>query len=175
MATYFKVERICDECGAPFWGTRRARFGSAKCRRRAFRKKLFAVSTDQRTELAAAMSEVVARVAASQPYAKLLPRAFRMMAAELRRRGTDPLELLYIWHDDPVSEHDEAPGGIEVAGAIRRKWLYSPEAELRLLDAEIAQRAANSHASPWHIARRDRLRALLATQLGEAATPAGVL
>jgi hypothetical protein len=96
-------------------------------------------------------------VRSAQSSGRLLARLFRACAAELRRRGLDPIELLMSVPDDPASDADTAPGGIRGAAPTRRKWLYPPEVELEKLDEVIAKRLERGHSVAWHEERREQL------------------
>jgi len=101
------------------------------------------------------------RAVGSASYSKLLPRLFRATAAELRKRGWDPIELLLTIPDDPATASDSAPGGIESDGTQRRKWLHPPEQELKLLEETIAHREEEGFSTIWHRERAQKLRELL--------------
>ena len=104
-------------------------------------------------------------------YSKLLPRLFRATAAELRKRGWDPIELLISRPDEPASEPDDAPGGIEGVSPQRRRWLYPPEVELEKLDAMIAERLKRGAGVTWFVERRAQIAEYLAAR--DAAELAG--
>jgi hypothetical protein len=104
------------------------------------------------------------RASGSASYSKLLPRLFRATAAELRKRGWDPFELLMSMPDDPATASDTAPGGIELEGTRRRKWLHPPEQELKILEETIAQREEEGFSTTWHCARAEKLRELLSAR-----------
>ena len=92
----------------------------------------------------------------SAAYSKLLIRLLRLVAADLRKRGWDPVELLQGTPDDPITGNDDAPGGIEGEPPSRTKWLHSPALELELLE-ETIERRERTHGpgrSDWHEARR---------------------
>jgi hypothetical protein len=91
----------------------------------------------------------------------LLPRVFRLVAAELQRRGWDPIVLLLSHPEEPATTEDSAPGGIEGSAPHRRRWLFTPAEEIEKLTAEIDARAARGCTSPWHRRRRQYLRAHL--------------
>jgi hypothetical protein len=108
---------------------------------------------------------VLERVAkSSESYAKLLPLLFRATAAELRRKGWDPLELLHSMPDDPVSSDDAGPEGTIPA----RKWLYPPEEEIKKLEQVIVARAREGRSYAWHYTRRATLLAILAARSAPA-------
>lgn len=167
MATYYKVERACEECGERFWGTRRARVCSESCRGRLWRKQK---SWRESVQLADLCKEILMRRnSSSASWSKLLPRLFRATAAELRRRGWDPLELLMGMPDEPVNDDDSAPGGIEGQAPHRRMWLHPPERELEIVELAIAQRAREGAALTWHEERRKQLLHILAARSAKRA------
>lgn len=160
---YFKASLTCDECGERFWGMERARYCSSACRQRGYRARKPGLGP----ELGDVCREVVERL--EDRYrgvpSKLLPRLFRATAAELRRRGWDPIELLMGMPQDPVTQSDASPGGIEHYGSRKRKWLHPPEVELQKLEAAIALREEERLSTEWHRERREKLLRLLeATQ-----------
>jgi hypothetical protein len=158
MPTYYKVERACEECGERFWSTG-ARVCSVACRSRQWRKHR---AKERSVTLADICKEAMMRRASgSASYSKLLPRLFRATAAELRMRGWDPFELLMSMPDDPATNSDKAPGGIERNGVHRRKWLHPPDQELKLLEEKIAERSERGLSTTWHNERAQKLRALL--------------
>jgi hypothetical protein len=156
---FFDREQQCEECVEPFWARRRSRYCSSGCRSRAWRRR----NTGSRSaELAEICAEVLQRrEAGSAAYSKLLPRLFRRAAAELRTRGWDPLELLISTPDEPATDQDEAPGGIEGTTPTRRRWHHPPDVEVQLLVTTIEQRAAEGQKSPWHTRRLAQLMAAL--------------
>jgi hypothetical protein len=152
---YHHDERQCEECGEPFWGSERARLCSDSCRRRSWRARAANAALG---ELLATIDEIAARRdLGSQAFGKLLPRLFRLTAAELRRRGWEPLALLRSMPDEPAHPTDSAPGGIEGTAPTRRKWLHTPEREIELLDEEIQRRQRAHHSAAWHYERRSLL------------------
>jgi hypothetical protein len=162
MSTYFKLERVCAECGEKFWGTRGAQFCSSPCRARQWRR---SNAVTQAESLADICKEILMRrTGGSASYSKLLPRLFRVTAAELRKRGWDPIELLLSIPDDPASATDTAPGGIEGQSPRRRKWLHPPERELELLKEKIEEREEDGLPADWHRARVQQLEAILAAR-----------
>jgi hypothetical protein len=168
MPTYYKVERACEECGERFWSTG-ARVCSVACRSRQWRKQK---AMERSATLANICKEIMMRRASgSASYSKLLPRLFRATAAELRKRGWDPIELLMSMPEDPATTSDTAPGGIENDGSQRRKWLHPPEEELKLLDETIAEREEQGFSTTWHRARAEKLRELLATRSPKRKAP----
>ena len=159
--TYSKSERRCDQCGEPFWGTARATYCSKACRQRAARAREPYGLGGELAALCAQMIEAKREDDESSPR-KLLPRLFRAVARELREQGWDPIELLLAQRpDDPVSEDDTAPGGIEGVSGRRRKWLFPPEEELERLQEVILQRKSEGSGVEWYERRRDQLRRLL--------------
>lgn len=161
MPTYYKVERVCEECGERFWSTG-AHVCSVACRSRQWRKNR---AKERSVTLADICKEVMMRRASgSASYSKLLPRLFRATATELRKRGWDPVELLMSMPDDPATAADSAPGGIGLEGTQRRKWLHAPEEELKLLEEKIAQRGEDGLSVTWHRQRAQKLRELLAAR-----------
>lgn len=171
MATYYKVERGCEECGQNFWGTRRARVCSESCRGRLWRKQR---SWTQSVELADLCKEVLMRrTNGSASWSKLLPRLFRATAAELRRRGWDPIELLLGMPDEPVNSDEKSIGGIEGEAPHRRMWLHPPERELELLETSIADRGGEGFSTEWHLARREQLQRVLAARSKKPTTRKG--
>jgi hypothetical protein len=172
MATYYKVERVCEECGERFWSTG-AKVCSVPCRSRQWRKNQ---AKARSVTLADVCKEVMMRRASgSASYSKLLPRLFRATAAELRKRGWDPLELLLSIPDDPATQSDTAPGGIESNGTQRRKWLHPPERELEILKEKIALRGEAGFSTKWHRSRAATLEALLETRKPKTKAPVRVL
>ena len=172
MPTYYKVERVCEECGERFWSTS-AKVCSITCRSRQWRKNQ---AKTRSVTLADLCKEVMMRRASgSASYSKLLPRLFRATAAELRKRGWDPLELLLSIPDDPATKSDTAPGGIESTATSRRKWLHPPEHELELLKERIAERSQTGFATKWHRDRVAVLEALLETRKPKTKAPVRVL
>jgi hypothetical protein len=172
MATYFKVERTCEECGEQFWGTAGARCCSGACRGRRWR------AEQSKTVRSAELEELCKAVArrptlGAESYSKLLPRLFRAVAADLRKRGWDPIELLMGIPDEPVSESDQSPGGIELEGDKRRMWLHPPERELELLAKSIRDREDEGLSIEWHTARRQQLVTLLEQRAQKVSRPKG--
>jgi hypothetical protein len=155
MAEYYKCERTCDECASTFWGTAGAKFCSASCRSRRWRE----LKVADRSRPLAETCEQVARLShgRSAAYSKLLIRLLRLVAADLRSRGWDPVELLNGKPEDPVTGADESPGGIEGESPNRVKRLHSPALELELLEETIERRTNQGKESDWHTARRDAL------------------
>lgn len=152
---YFKNERECVECGERFWGTAGANFCSSPCRSRNWRR---ARAKDNSWVLTELCGELVRRTnRGSAAYSKLLIRLLRAVAGELRSRGWDPKELLAGTPDEPTTEHDSSPGGIEGKSPHRVKWVHSPALELELLDEAIERRQAAGMPATWHEARRERL------------------
>lgn len=157
MAEYYKRERTCDECGSTFWGTAGANFCSSSCRARRWRE----LRVLNRSRALAETCEMVVRYSKgrSAAYSKVLIRLLRLVAADLRRRGWDPVELLNGNPEDPVTDADDSLGGIEGESPNRVKWLHSPALELELLE-EAIERREKSHGpgkSDWHEARRNAL------------------
>jgi hypothetical protein len=156
MASYYKTERVCDECGSPFWGTARSRFFSSSCRCRRWRA---AKAQERSRALVELCNRIVLRhKAGSGSYSKLLHRLLRTVAAELRDRDWNPLELLSGAPDDPVTGAEDAPGGVEGEAPNRVKWLHPPDQELELLERSIATRQAQGRSIAWHLARLTQLR-----------------
>lgn len=159
MATYFKAERTCEECGERFWGTAKARVCSDSCRGRLWRKQR---SFRESVRLADLFKDFLdRRKGGDASWSKLLPRIFRATAAELRRRGWDPFELLLSMPDEPVSDSDKSPGGIEGEAPRRRMWLHPPEREIKMLEAAVAQRLKEGLSIKWHCERREVLERIL--------------
>lgn len=156
MASYYKAERVCEECGGAFWGTARSRTCSGSCRSRQWR----AAKAQERSRALAELCEriVLRHKAGSASYSKLLHRLLRTVAGELRERGWNPLEVLCGVPEDPVTGTDEAPGGIDGVAPNRVKWLHPPEDELQLLERSIAARQAQGRSVAWHEARVAQLR-----------------
>jgi hypothetical protein len=162
MEPLSKVIRVCAWCGGTFWGSARARFDSSSCRGRYRRANL---AHRGAPVLAAACQEILdRRDACSASYSKLIPRVFRAAAAELQRRGWDPIELLISHPDDPAADPDTAPGGIEGEGMQRRKWLYPPEEEALKLRGAIRMRSKKGQSVAWHQARLQTLEKALAAR-----------
>lgn len=59
--------------------------------------------------------------------------------------------------DEPASEEDTAPGGIEGEPPERRRWLFPPEVELDKLEAIIKERLARGVSVAWHLERREQI------------------
>lgn len=155
MATYYKRERRCEECGAPFWGTAGANFCSSACRSRQWRALR---SRDRWQGLAVLCAEVVQHRNANRSPSKLLIRLLRVVAGVLRSRGLDPVALLSGSPEDPVSGHDDAPGGIEGNAPHRVKRLHSPALELELIEEALFERGVRGEgARQWHLERRAEL------------------
>ena len=154
---YSQSERICDACGESFWGTEAALYCSKPCRQRSYRARQAWMGLGT-AELPALCAEITARgERGGASYSKLLPRLFRAAAAELRKRGWDPIELLMTRPDEPASEKDTAPGGIEGKPPERRRWLFPPEAELEKLEAIIKERLSRGLSVAWHLERREQI------------------
>ncbi len=155
----YENERLCEECGEAFWGTAGAQCCSASCRSKRWRAKK---AKARCVDLAEICEEVLRRRnESSAAYSKLLPRLFRQVSVELRRRGWDPIELLISAPEQPAAEVDGAPGGVEGVSPDRRRWLHPPEREIELLDQAISQRASSGHSTEWHRHRRTQLARLL--------------
>jgi hypothetical protein len=161
VARYFEEERECEQCRQSFWGTAKANFCSTSCRARRWRADQ---SLRRSRELADLCAEVLRRRSAeSASWSKLMPRLFRAVAAELRRNGWDPIELLLDTPDEPAMPDDTAPGGIDGAAPRRRRWLHPPDVELAALEKRIAERQESGLSTRWHEGRRAQLlRALMA-------------
>ncbi|MDB4989832.1 MAG: hypothetical protein JWN04_5010 [Myxococcaceae bacterium] len=148
-------ERTCQQCGEPFWGGARENFCSASCRARRWRA---AQAARRSIELAELCEEILRRrTDGSASYSKLLPRALRAVATELRKRGWDPIELLLTHPRDPATLKDEAPGGFEGDAPERRRWLYPPERELDLLNQTLRERIERGLSVRWHLERQELL------------------
>ena len=161
VSSYARSERRCEWCGERFWGTARAVYCSKSCRQRAYRaKQPYGLGPSELSGLCAHMLSGEGRVGRSSPR-KLVPRLFRAAAKELRKQGWDPIELLLSEPDDPASDDDTAPGGIEGEVPKRRKWLYPPEVELAKIEAQIIQRRLEGSGVGWYERRRDQLVRLL--------------
>ncbi len=158
---YFEEERICEECGERFWGTVKANFCGVSCRCRAWRKQRSMVGGAQVAELCA---QVLERRTGAGASSKLYPRLFRALAAELRKSGWDPIELLMTRPDEPASDEDIAPGGFEGKAPERRRWLHAPEREVELLAQDIQTRSAEGRSVTWHQKRHAQLQAVLAAR-----------
>lgn len=162
MTALCEHERVCNGCGEPFWGGPRANFCSAACRCRRWRAKQ---AQRRAVELHELCEEVGRRVEeGSASYSKLLPRLLRATAAELRRLGWEPIELLLSHPPHPAAEGDSAPGGIEGEAPERRRWLYPPDQELLLIEEEISDREARGVGVAWHRRRQAHLIQLLAAR-----------
>jgi hypothetical protein len=83
--------------------------------------------------------------------------------------------LLLSIPDDPATQSDTAPGGIESNGTQRRKWLHPPERELEILKEKIAERAEAGFSTKWHRGRAATLEALLETRKPKTKAPVRVL
>jgi hypothetical protein len=171
--SYSQSERQCDACGEMFWGTEAAQFCSKPCRQRSWRARQ-AWAGLREPGLPGLCRELLERgQLGGGSYSKLLPRLFRATAAELRKRGWDPIELLINRPDEPASDPDTAPGGIAGVSPHRRRWLYPPEVELERLDALIAARLKRGESVTWHLERREQIAAYLAVRdAGESADKA---
>lgn len=155
----YEDERICAECGEPFWGSARAACCKSACYSRRWRAR---TAKSHSVSLAEVCQEVLLRRdAGSHAYSKLLPRLFRQAAVELRRRGWDPIELLLGIPDEPATPDDLAPGGVTRTGRARRRWLHAPEKEVELILERMAQRKAAGKPVEWHIRRLETLTRLL--------------
>ena len=163
-APYQQRERVCEACGERFWSVVDALYCSKPCRQRSWRARKTWVGLADK-DLPNLCSEVVARgERGGASYSKLLPRLFRATAAELRKRGWDPIELLMTRPDEPASEEDTAPGGIEGEPPERRRWLFPPEVELEKLEAVIKERLARGASVAWHLERREQISEFLAVR-----------
>ena len=161
-----QYEHTCPDCGERFWGGPRAGCCSHACRCRRYRA---AQTRGRAVELAEICEEILRRRSeGSAADSKLLPRLFRAAAAELRRRGWDPLELILSRPDEPASDDDTAPGGIEGAAPTRRRWLHTPEEEVALLEQLITDREAAGLSTTWFRARRRKLQTILARRTASA-------
>lgn len=153
MPRLYQVTRSCVECGEPFWGAARSRFCCQRCRKRRWR----AIQTRTPLELAELCAEVVRRnEAGSEAYSKLLPRLFRIVGAELRRREWDPIELLLTIPDEPGPAQERAADDMDEARPVRR-WLRPPDAELAEIERLIGERERDGLATDWHQHRREQL------------------
>ena len=167
---FSRAERFCDQCGEVFWGAERAKFCSQPCRLRSWRARQ---SSRALLPLHVELCQDVVRRHQGSDWgaaSKLLPRLFRALAAELRKRGWDPIELLMSMPDEPASESDRAPGGMSGKPPARRKWLYPPEAELEKLEALISARLLHGEDVGWHLERREQLTEYLVIRNADAAT-----
>lgn len=159
---YYEEERVCEECGERFWGTTKANFCGAACRCRTWRKQRSMMGA---VNVAALCAEVLRRRSGAQPYSKLYPRLFRALAAELRKSGWDPIELLMTLPDEPATDGDtDAPGGMEGAAPTRRRWLHPPDMEIEMLTARIRERTEQGRSTVWHEERIKQLRQVLEAQ-----------
>jgi hypothetical protein len=161
--SYSQIERVCDACGEKFWGTEAALYCSKPCRQRSWRARQTWTGLRE-VGLPGLCAEVVERGSklGGASYSKLLPRLFRATAAELRKRGWDPIELLINRPEDPASESDAALGEMEGASPPRRRWHYPPEVELERLDAMIAERLKRGAGVTWFLERRAQIAEYLA-------------
>jgi hypothetical protein len=154
---YSQSERVCEDCAEKFWGTEAARYCSKPCRQRGWRARKTWLGL-RSADLPGLCAEVHARgQLGGASYSKLLPRLFRTTAAELRRRGWEPIELLMSKPDDPAAEADTAPGGVEGTSPQRRRWLYPPEVELEKLEALITARLERGQSVDWYLERREQI------------------
>jgi hypothetical protein len=161
---YFQSERVCDACGEKFWGTEAALFCSKPCRQRSWRARQAWLGLRE-ADLPGLCAEVSARgKLGGASYGKLLPRLFRATAAELRKRGWDPIELLMNRPDEPAVDSDDAPGGMEGTPPARRRWLFPPEVELEKLEAVIAERLKRDASVTWYLERRAQIAEYLAVR-----------
>jgi len=153
----FHTERVCEGCGERIWGTRARRFCEKACQQRAWRAAR-SNPFERGSDLPALCAIVMKRAdLGGSDAGKLLPRLFRAVARELRLRGWDPIELLMTHPQDPASDSDTAPGGIEGQPPARRKWLYPPELEIEKLDTLIAQRLERGEPVSWQVERREQI------------------
>ena len=168
-----ETEHTCEQCGEFFWSSARARFCSQPCRLRHWRARQPLRIGPADPTLLGLCAEVLKRGKSdgSDSAAKLLPRLFRAVAAELRKRGWDPIELLMTTPTEPATNRDTAPGGIAGAPPERRKWLYPPEVELEKLEALITARLAKSESVEWHLERREQLSEYLILRNASAPSP----
>lgn len=163
----YEVEHLCDWCGEPFWGGRDRECCHPNCysRRWRARKALGADATLENT-----CRELLARKSAgSQAYSKLLPMLFRIAAAELRKRGWDPFELLFTVPEEPATVDAHAGGAVEGTRPARRRWLHPPDEELVKLESLIRERLANGRPVDWHVGRREVVLRLLKDGNGDRA------
>ncbi len=158
IARYFEDERRCEQCGERFWGNTKANFCGAACRCRAWRQQRLMMGG---VDVARLCGEVMRRRKSGEAYSKLYPQLFRALAAELRKSGWDPIELLMTRPDEPASDADTSPGGFEGQAPTRRRWLHPPERELELLEQDIQTRSAEGRSVAWHKERHAQLQALL--------------
>lgn len=158
---YYSIERRCKQCGQLFWAkTKRNEYCHQSCRQRAARAKgEFGLGATELGDLCTQIAGMQ-RGGPSTPR-KLLPRLFRAVARELYAQGWDPIELLLITPDDPVSEDDQALGGFEGLAPRRRRWLFPPQEELAKLELQIRERKLEGSGVGWYEKRRDQLRRLL--------------
>jgi hypothetical protein len=156
-----RSERRCGCCGELFWGSARAAYCSGACRQRSYRARHpYGLGASELSELC---ERVISgdRNAGQCSARKLLPRLLRAAAKEMRKQGWDPVELLLSKPDDPASDDDTAPGGIEGSSPHRKKWLYAPEEELARIEQKIIQRRLEGSGVGWYERRRDQLARLL--------------
>lgn len=166
--SHFESERVCEACAEKFWGTEAALYCSKPCRQRSWRARQTWMGLRE-AGLPGLCAEVLERgKLGGASYSKLLPRLFRATAAELRKRGWDPIELLISRPDEPASESDASLGGIEGVSPQRRRWLYPPEVELEKLDAMIAERLKRGAGVTWFVERRAQIAAYLAARDADA-------
>jgi hypothetical protein len=150
----YQVTRTCVECGESFWGTARSRFCCQRCRKRRWR----AIQTRTPLELGELCAEILNRSqAGSDAYGKLLPRLFRVVGAELRRREWDPIELLLSIPDEPAPAPDADISDASGAPRPRRRWLRPPDSELAEIERLIEERESAGLSVEWHQHRRQQL------------------
>lgn len=150
----YQVTRSCEECGESFWGTARARFCCQRCRKRRWR----AVQTRTPLELAELCTAILDRSqAGSDAYGKLLPRLFRVVAAELRRREWDAIELLLSIPDEPAPAPSDDHSDNSGAARTVRRWLRPPDSELAEIEGLIKERESAGLSVEWHLHRRQQL------------------
>jgi hypothetical protein len=164
---YYRVERICLQCCAPFWGTAGANFCSATCRGRAWRAHKVLSESSALLEVC---KEVIGRIElGSLSHSKLLTRLLRVTATELIRRGWDPVELLLSRPDEPVHPLDVVASGSPTGPAI--KPLHSPSEELALVEHVLADREARKSPRAWRARRRAELLAVADARAAHDDTP----
>lgn len=154
MPRSYDEAKRCEVCGEACWGPKHRRTCSSSCRSR--RNRLIKARAPLGLE-EVAREILTLKESGSAAYSRLLPHLFREVAAELRRRGWNPIELLLTIPDEPVGESELDHDGSLPA----RKWLRPPEQELENIERLILERQRDGRSTEWHFVRREELRRAL--------------